>query len=73
MGIGIVVPDDGLEDYVRDVGGLPERTADTRVEDTRRIRQRNQSQPPEEEHEKENDEPTEEEVRAAKSRIGRKD
>lgn len=73
VGIGIVVPDDGLEDYVRDVGGLPERTADTRVEDTRRIRQRNQSQPPEEEHEKENDEPTEEEVRAAKSRIGRKD
>ncbi len=73
VGIGILVPDDGLEDYVRDVGGLPERTADTRVEDPERIRQRNQAHPPEEEREKENDEPTEEEVRAAKSRIGRKD
>lgn len=73
VGIGILVPDDGIEDYVRDVGGLPERTADTRVEDPERIRQRNQSHPPEEEREKENDEPTEEEVRAAKSRIGRKD
>lgn len=28
-GIGVLVPDDGLEDYVRQVGHLPERTADT--------------------------------------------
>lgn len=73
VGIGIVVPDDGLEDYAREIGGLPERTADTRVDDPRRTKQQNQSQPPEEECEKENDdELPEEEVKAAKSRIGRK-
>lgn len=73
VGIGIVVPDDGLEDYAREIGGLPERTADTRVDDPRRTKQQNQSQPPEEDREKKDDgEPTEEEVKAAKSRIGRK-
>lgn len=73
VGIGIVVPDDGLEDYAREIGGLPERTADTRVDDPRRTKQQNQSQPPEEDREKkDDDEPTEEEVKAAKSRIGRK-
>lgn len=29
-GTGVLVPDDGLEDYVRQVGNLPERVADTR-------------------------------------------
>lgn len=73
VGIGIVVPDDALEDYAREIGGLPERTADTRVDDSRRTKQQNQSQPPEEERKKENDdELPEEEVKAAKSRIGRK-
>lgn len=73
VGIGIVVPDDGLEDYAREIGGLPERTADTRVDDPSRTKQQNQSQPPEKDREKENDdEPTEEEVKAAKCRIGRK-
>lgn len=28
-GIGVLVPDDGLEDYIRQVGHLPERTSDT--------------------------------------------
>lgn len=73
VGIGIVVPDDGLEDYAREIGGLPERTADTRVDDPSRTKQQNQAQPPEKDCEKEkDDEPTEEEVKAAKSRIGRK-
>lgn len=73
VGIGIVVPDDGLEDYAREIGGLPERTADTRVDDPSRTKQQNQSQPPEKDREKENDdELTEEEVKAAKCRIGRK-
>ena len=32
-GVGILVPDDGLEDYVREAAGLPERTSDTRTID----------------------------------------
>ena len=35
-GIGILVPDDGLEDYIRQVGHLPERTTDTRTPDEAR-------------------------------------
>ena len=31
IGIGLIVPDDDLEDYVRKIGKLPERTEDTRV------------------------------------------
>lgn len=46
-GIGILVPDDGLEDYIRQVGHLPERTTDTRTPDEVREEQKNQSQPPE--------------------------
>lgn len=30
VGIGVLVPDDGLEDYIRQIGKLPERTDDTR-------------------------------------------
>ena len=46
-GIGILVPDDGLEDYIRQVGHLPERTTDDRTIDQRRKQQAEQSQPPE--------------------------
>ena len=45
-GIGVLVPDDGLEDYVRQVGHLPERTSDTREIDRRRQEQQEQDQPP---------------------------
>lgn len=31
IGIGLIVPDDDLEDYVRKIGKLPERTEDTRA------------------------------------------
>lgn len=72
VGIGILIPDDGLEDYAREIGGLPERTADTRTDDPRRTKQQNQSQPPEKDSGKEkNDELPEDDIKAAKSRLGR--
>lgn len=46
-GIGVLVPDDGLEDYIRQVGHLPERTTDTRTPDEVREKQQTQNQPPE--------------------------
>lgn len=42
-----LVPDDGLEDYIRQVGHLPERTSDTREIDRKRQDQQEQDQPPE--------------------------
>jgi phage gp29-like protein len=72
VGIGILVPDDGLEDYVREIGGLPERTGDTRMDDPRRTKQQNQSQPPEKDSGKEkDDEFPDDDVKAAKKRLGR--
>ena len=47
IGIGILVPDNGLEDYIRQVGHLPERTTDDRTVDQRRKQQAEQNQPPE--------------------------
>ena len=47
IGIGILVPDNGLEDYIRQVGNLPERTTDDRTVDQRRKQQAEQTQPPE--------------------------
>lgn len=44
-GIGVLVPDDGLEDYIRQVGHLPERTSDTRELDRTRRDQQEQNQP----------------------------
>lgn len=46
-GIGVLVPDDGLEDYVRQAGHLPERTSDTRETDRTRQKQQEENQPPE--------------------------
>ena len=73
-GIGILVPDDGLEDYVREIGHLPERTTDSRREDPARTKQQNQNQPPEEEPdslEEIDDEEDEKNAMAAKRRLGR--
>lgn len=71
-GVGILVPDDGLEDYVREAAGLPERTSDTRTIDDKRVKQQNQNQPPdlglEEEEEEELPEET---IKSAKTRLGR--
>ena len=77
-GIGVLVPDDGLEDYIRQVGHLPDRTSDTRTTDEKRQRQQEQNQPPEpetaagsEENEDFEDEVPEEKRKAAKRRLGR--
>ena len=76
-GIGILVPDDGLEDYIRQVGHLPERTTDDRTIDQRRKQQAEQNQPPEPETAAGSDENGEGEeipdnvVEAAKRRLGR--
>lgn len=73
-GIGVIVPDDGLEDYVREIGHLPERTTDSRGENPTRTKQQNQNQPPEEEpdsSEEIDDEEDEKNAMAAKRRLGR--
>ena len=71
-GIGVLVPDDGLEDYVRQVGHLPERTSDTREFDNVRQRQQEQNYPPglKTTVAAESDE---DEAKAAKKRLGRED
>jgi len=78
-GIGLLVPDDGLEDYIRQVGHLPERTSDTRSIDERRKGLQEQNEPPEpetaagEEPEEDGVEIPEEDEKAgaAKKRLGR--
>ena len=74
-GVGILVPDDALEDYVREAANLPERTTDTRVVNPQREKQKNQNEPPavspEENMEEETGEIPEEKVKAAKKRLGR--
>lgn len=76
-GIGILVPDDGLEDYIRQVGHLPERTSDTREIDRTRQKQQEQNQPPEpetatgEEPSKQDGEIPDDVAEAAKKRLGR--
>lgn len=44
-GIGVLVPDDGLEDYVREIGRLPERTADYRRQEAAEGKLRNRHRP----------------------------
>ncbi len=69
--------DDGLEDYIRQVGHLPERTSDTRELDRTRRDQQEQNQPPEpetaagEESDEEGEEIPDEKAEAAKKRLGR--
>lgn len=74
-GVGILVPDDALEDYVRDAANLPERTTDTRVVNPKRDKQQNQNEPPtvspEDNMEEETGEIPEEKIKAAKKRLGR--
>ena len=77
IGIGILVPDNGLEDYIRQVGNLPERTTDDRTVDQRRKQQAEQNQPPEPETaagsdgNDEGEEIPDNVVEAAKRRLGR--
>ena len=66
-----------LEDYIRQVGHLPERTSDTRELDRTRRDQQEQNQPPEpetaagEESDEEGEEIPDEKAEAAKKRLGR--
>lgn len=77
-GIGVLIPDDALEDYVRQAGNLPERTEDNRDLNAKRQLQQEQNQPPEshlsaregQEEVEVNDIP-EGKVKAAKKRLGR--
>ncbi len=76
-GIGVLIPDDGLEDYIRQVGHLPERTADTRELGQARQEQQEKDQPPEpetaagSEPNKDDEEIPDDKVKAAKRRLGR--
>lgn len=78
-GIGVLIPDDGIEDYVRQVGHLPERTSTTTNIDGKRQEQQEQNQPPEPEivagteTEKEGDQIPDKKVEEAKKRLGRSD
>ena len=76
-GIGVLIPDDGLEDYIRRVGHLPKRNSDTRVSNDIREQYKNQNQPPEPQTNKDKKQEeleevlSEDEVKAAKKRLGR--
>lgn len=76
-GIGLLVPDDSLEDYIRQIGHLPERTSDTREIDRTRQEQQEQNQPPEpetaagSEPSEEGEEISDQKAEEAKKRLGR--
>ena len=78
-GIGILLPDDGLEDYIRMVAHLPERTRDTRIIDQVRQNQQDRNQPPKARtaarsgSEEEPEEIPDDEAKAARRRLGRPD
>ena len=78
-GIGILLPDDGLEDYIRMVAHLPERTGDTRIIDQVRQNQQDRNQPPKARtaarsgSEEEPEEIPDDEAKAARRRLGRPD
>lgn len=45
--IGVIIPDESLEDYVRQLGKLPKRTTDTVPMEARRAAQQQSNEPPE--------------------------
>lgn len=70
-GIGVLVPDDGLEDYIRQIGHLPERTTDTRQADRKREERQEESQPPMAAGSEEEEDISDDVIEAAKRRLGR--
>lgn len=72
VGIGILIPDEGLEDYVRQIGNLPMRTEDTRQEEEPR-RQLRTGDPSASKEDKEDAglEDDAQKVAAARRRLGR--
>lgn len=80
VGIGVLIPDDGLEDYIRQIGNLPERVesnGNARRTPEARQYQQEQNQPPEpqtaagKEPSNKDDEIPNDVVEAAKRRLGR--
>lgn len=69
-GIGVLVPDDALEDYVRELGNLPERTTDNRPVDQKRKQQAEKPEPPQKEEGGEEELP-DEVIEEAKKILGR--
>ena len=71
VGVGILVPDEALEDYVREAANLPERTnfEDTRVRDEEREKQRRA--PESSKSSLEVDPEENQEVEEARKRLGR--
>lgn len=80
VGIGVLIPDDGLEDYIRQIGNLPERVESNdnarRTPEARQYQQE-QNQPPEPEtaagtsSKEKGEEIPDSVVEAAKKRLGR--
>lgn len=77
--IGVIIPDESLEDYVRQLGKLPKRTTDTVPMEARRAAQQQGNEPPEPEtaagkgHDgEEGFEDSGSHVSAARKRLGRK-
>ena len=70
VGVGILIPDEDLEDYVREVANLPERTLsdDSRNKDEQREAQRRS---PEKEGKSEVEPEENQEIEEAKKRLGR--
>ena len=76
--IGVIIPDESLEDYVRQLGKLPKRTTDTVPMEARRAAQQQGNEPPESETAAGKDHDGEEgfvddgsHVSAARKRLGR--
>ncbi len=73
-GIGVLVPDDNLEEYVRELGNLPPKIETDREIDPEREEQQRSPQPPESEQETVRPEDNQEEaamMEEAKKRLGR--
>jgi hypothetical protein len=74
-GVGILIPDDGIEDYVREVAGLPERLDDDTAPQPRQTRQGRKANPRQktDQADLEPPEDDDEAVQKAKKRLGRDD
>ena len=74
-GIGVLVPDDGLEEYVRELGNLPPKIETDREIDPEREEQQRSPQPPETAQEAVQPEENQEEeavmMEEARKRLGR--
>ena len=74
-GVGVLVPDDGIEDYVREVAGLPERLDDETAPQPRQTRQERKANPGQKANPDDLEPPDDDDeaVRKARQRLGRDD